>query len=259
MRIAILTAENPMYLPACIDRILRRRAADVVGVFACRPAYGKTGPVTTLKRYTKAFGLLNTLHLFGRVGAGKLREKLGLAGRSGAFYSVRAAAEHHGVVYERVDSVNDPAFLDRLRDAGTDVVLSVSCPQIFKADLIDLPALGCLNLHGADLPHYRGLLPSFWMLADGLTTAAVTIFYVTHGIDTGDAAGKRFFPIEPDDTLDSFLIRAKRESADLALDVLDQIENGTVTRTPLEGEGSYFSFPTREDYRRFKKAGRKVW
>ncbi|MFW6154903.1 MAG: methionyl-tRNA formyltransferase [Planctomycetota bacterium] len=259
MRIALLTADNPLYLPASIDRILRRRAADVVGVFACRPAYGKTGPMTTLKRYTKAFGLLNTLVLIRRVLAGKVNQKLGLGRRTGEFHSVRAAAEHHGVPYERVDDVNDPAFLDRLRAAGTDVVLSVSCPQIFKKDLIDLPALGCLNLHGADLPHYRGLLPSFWMLADGLTTAAVTIFFVAHGIDTGDAAGKRYFPIEPDDTLDSFLIRAKRESSDLALDVLDQIENGTVTRTPLEGEGSYFSFPTREDYRRFRKAGRKVW
>jgi len=257
VRIAILTSDEPLYLPATIDRILHRRAADVVGVFACRPAYGKTGPMTTLKRYFKAFGLLNTLELLRRVVVGKLAAKLGRA--KGRFYSVREAAEHHGVTYELIDSVNDPAFLDRLRDAGTDLLLSVSCPQIFKDDLIDLPALGCLNLHGADLPNYRGVLPSFWMLADGLATAAVTIFYVDHGIDTGDAAGRRFFPIEPTDTLDSFIVRAKRESADLALDVFDQIENGTVTRTPLEGKGSYFSFPKREDYRRFRRAGRKLW
>ena len=113
--------------------------------------------------------------------------------------------------------------------------------------------------HGADLPKYRGLLPSFWMMADGLTEAAVTLFFVNAGIDAGDAAGKRFFPIEPNDTLHTFLVRAKQESSDLALDVLKQVEDGTVAKTPLEGEGSYFSFPKREDYLRFTKTGRRLW
>jgi len=184
---------------------------------------------------------------------------LGVGPSKGRFYSVKAAAEHHGTTYRRVENVNSGEFLAYLRDQGTDVVLSVSCPQLFKTDLINLPQLGCLNLHGADLPNYRGLLPSFWMLADNLDEAAVTIFFVADGIDCGDAAGKRRFPIYPDDTLHSFLVRAKRESSDLALEVLDRLEAGTVTRTPLEGEGSYFSFPKRADYLRFRRAGRRLW
>jgi len=259
VRIAILTSTESLYLPAAIDRILQKRATDMVGVFACEPAFGKTSALTTLKRYYKAFGLWNTLGLTWRIGTGKIKDMLHLGRSSGRFYSVRAATEYHGVLFRRAEDVNNPDFLAFLREQGTDVILSVSCPQLFKSDLINLPELGCLNLHGADLPNYRGLLPSFWMLADNLDEAAVTIFVVADGIDSGDAAGKRRFPIHPDDTLHSFLIRAKQESSDLALDVLDQVEHGTATRTPLEGEGSYFSFPKRADYLRFRKAGRRIW
>ncbi|MBK7453912.1 MAG: hypothetical protein IPJ46_09430 [Anaerolineales bacterium] len=51
--------------------------------------------------------------------------------------------------------VNAENFRQHLREAGTDLLISVSCPQIFKKPLIELPQLGCLNIHGAILPHYR--------------------------------------------------------------------------------------------------------
>lgn len=93
----------------------------------------------------------------------------------------------------------------------------------------------------------------------GEQEAGVTLFYVGAGIDTGDVAGKRIFPIRPDDTLDGFIRRAKREACDLALETLDRIEASTVERTPLEGKGSYFGFPTREAYREFRRRGRRLW
>ena len=89
--------------------------------------------------------------------------------------------------------------------------------------------------------------------------AAVSVFYVDAGIDTGRIVGKRRFPIHPDDTLHTFLLRAKREACDLVLEVLEAIEAGTAEAHPTEGEGSYFGWPTREDYRRFRRAGRRLW
>ncbi len=258
MRIAILTVDEPLYLPAFFERFLSKRAKDVAGVFICEPVYKNQTKLTMLKRYLKTFGLWNTFVLTWQVLWAKFKDKLRIGYRRRCFASVAAAARYYGVPTDCPVDVNSPKFLEQLQSMGVDLILSVSCPQIFKDDLICLPARGCLNIHGADLPAYRGIMPSFWMLANDEKQAGVTIFYVNTGIDTGDVAGKRLFPILPEDTLDSFIIRAKQEACDLALEVLEKIEAGTVEQTPLEGQGSYFGWPTREAYMKFRKLGRRL-
>lgn len=262
MRIAILTTPEPIYHPAFFDNFLRRRGRDTAGVFLCRTRgkQGKSrGMVWQFHRFRRSFGLWNAAKLAGMVVRAKIADKAGAGKSRGRFHSIQAAAQHHGVPWELVDDVNAPQFLDRLRHLGVDLILSVSCPQIFRRDLIALPKLGCLNLHGADLPYYRGLMPSFWMMANGEKEAAVSIFYVNEGVDTGDIIAKRRFPILPGESLYSFIVRSRREACDLALEAIDQIEAGAASRTPLEGEGSYFGWPTREAYRQFRHRGFKLW
>lgn len=259
MRIAVLTADEPLYLPAFFDRFLTERKDDVAGVFVCEPVYKNQTKLSMLKRYIKTFGLWNTIVLTCRVITAKFKDKFHIGFKKRRFNSVEAAAEYHVAPVYYPNDVNTPEFIDQLKSLDVDLVLSVSCPQIFKDNLIALPAKGCLNLHGADLPEYRGIMPSFWMLANGEQQAGVTIFFVNAGIDTGDVAGKRIFPIMPEDTLESFIVRSKQHACDLALEVIEKIDNGTVERKPLEGEGSYFGWPTREAYRAFRKSGRRLW
>jgi hypothetical protein len=108
-----------------------------------------------------------------------------------------------------VEDVNAPEFLEELRSLGAELLISVSCPQIFKKPLIELPPHGILNIHGAILPQYRGVLPSFWMLANGERQAGVSIYYVDTRIDAGELCGQRVYDIPPDQTLDGFLRRSK--------------------------------------------------
>src|SRR5439155_302270 len=110
--------------------------------------------------------------------------------------------------------VNAPEFLAELSRLAPDILISVSCPQIFKKPLIELPPLGILNIHGAILPQYRGVLPSFWMLANGEKKAGVSIYYVDTRIDAGELCGQRIYDIPPDETLDGFLRRSKTIAAD---------------------------------------------
>ncbi len=258
MRIAILTADESIYVPAFFDRFLAQRAPDVAGIFICNLVYGKQSKLTMVKKYMKTFGVVNAFKLAWRMTVAKIKDRLGIGFKGRKFSSVASAAKFYNVPAFFPADVNAPEFHAQLRSMGIDTILSVSCPQIFKDELISLPSNGCLNLHGADLPEYRGIMPSFWMLANDEKEAGVTIFFVNAGIDTGDIAGKELFPILEQDTLDSFIIRAKQKACDLALDVLDKIEAGTVERTPIEGKGSYFGWPTREAYLRFRKLGRKL-
>jgi glycosyltransferase involved in cell wall biosynthesis len=64
-------------------------------------------------------------------------------------------------VLKRVPAANAPAFVERLRTQAVDLLVSLACPQILRRDVLSVPPRGAINLHGALLPDYRGLLPAF--------------------------------------------------------------------------------------------------
>jgi methionyl-tRNA formyltransferase len=248
VNVVFLTADDPLYLPTFFEEVLSARS-DGVSVFVVPPLYKNQSAKDAAWRYLRTFGAGATVGLARRVVAARLQRR-----------SIARVCESHGVPCAPARDVNDPEFLERLRGLETDVIVSVSCPQIFKKPLIDLPPRGCLNIHGAILPAYRGVMPSFWMLAHDEDEAGVSIFFVNHDIDGGDLCGQRVFAIESGDTLDTFLRRSKAIAADLLLDVLGSLENGGVTRTPLDvSNGSYYSWPDRPAVKEFRAAGRRVW
>jgi methionyl-tRNA formyltransferase len=249
MNIVFLTTDDPIYLPAFYDRVLPAYGDRTSAVCIVPPLYKGQSRAAAAWRYYRTFGLGGVRGLITRLGRAKLRRR-----------SIAAVCRRHGVRSELVPDVNAPDFLDHLRDLGADLLVSVSCPQIFRRDLIDLPELGCLNIHGATLPHYRGVMPSFWMLANDEKDAGVSIYFVNEKIDAGELCGQRTFRIEPDETLDVFLGRSKGIAADLLIEVLQRLDRGELTRTPLDlSQGSYFSWPDEEAVRRFRAAGRRLW
>lgn len=260
MNIAVLTADLPQYLPAFFSQFLEARAPDTKAIFLVPTRHGKESTRDVVRKYIRAFGVWNFLRLGFSIGKSKLLDRLTRPAAGGPFYSIAAACRHHNVECKAVLDVNDKAFHDVLREKKIDMLVSVSCPQIFRKALIDLPALGTLNVHGAKLPKYRGLLPSFWMMVNDEKEAGVTVFLVNTDIDAGDVVETSVFPIEPGESLDKFIIRSKRIACDTLLRAIDKIEGGDYRTTPLTAkDGSYFSFPTRESYRAFRKRGRRMW
>lgn len=248
MNIVFLTVDDPLYLPPFFERVLAARA-DVAAVFVVPPLYKDQTSRSAAWRYLRTFGVPAAASLARRLVGSRLRQE-----------SVARVARRHDVLCEPVADVNDAAFLERLRTLDTDLIVSVACPQLFRRPLTELPSRGCLNVHGAILPEYRGVLPSFWMLANGETQAGVSIFFVDEAIDAGDLCGQRRFTIRPHESLDAFIRRSKAEAAELLLDVLRDIDEGTVVRTPLDlGAGSYYSWPDRAAVRRFHAAGHSLW
>jgi methionyl-tRNA formyltransferase len=260
LNIVVLTAEERLYLPAFFQRFLARRGASTRAIFSCPLHYGKQSRLDLIRQYRRTFGWANTFKIARKEGLARICDRLGLGKGNGRFHSVRAVAAEFRIPYETALDVNAESFRNRLRDLQTDVIASVSCPQIFKKPLIETPRVACLNVHGALLPKYRGIAPSFWMMRHGETQAGVTVFRVNEAIDRGDVIEVESFPILPDETLDEFIIRSKAIACDVLLRAIDKIESGTATYRPLAQEGgSYFGFPDNAAYREFRKRGRRIW
>jgi methionyl-tRNA formyltransferase len=160
---------------------------------------------------------------------------------------------------EVVPRVNAPAFVERLRGTGVDLLVSIACPQRFGAALLAVPRLGAINLHGALLPRYQGLLPSFWVLAKGEAETGVTVHWMDEAIDHGDILLQERFPIGPGDTVHSLVTRSKvGVGRRLLVDAIDRIERGTASRTPMDNAlASYFSYPDDAAVREFRARGRR--
>jgi len=244
-----LTTDDPIYLPAFYESVLRVRAAETKAVYVAPPLYKRQTSLQAAWRYARTFGLAAAAQLTARILMAQLRGQ-----------SIEAVCRRHGVPCLPVADVNAPEFLAELERLEPDLLISVSCPQIFKPPLIELPPQGILNIHGAILPQYRGVLPSFWMLANGEKKAGVSIYYVDSRIDAGELCGQRIYDIPSDETLDGFLRRSKAIAAELLLEVLSNIESGRITRRALNlAEGSYYSWPDALAVRRFRAAGRRLW
>ena len=249
MKIVFLTVEDPLYLPRFFDTVLERWGEETAAVYVVPPLYRGQNHLGAAKRYFSTFGLRATIRLVERLVLAKLRRQ-----------SIARACSRAGVACETATDVNSPEFLSTLRSLEPDVVVSVSCPQIFKRDLIETPKKACLNVHGALLPNYRGMMPSFWMLANGETEAGVSVHFVAEKIDAGEVCGQAAFEILPNDTLHTFLSRSKQVAATLLTDVLEQLDAGLLRPQKLDlSRGSYYSWPDREAVDRFAAAGRRLW
>jgi methionyl-tRNA formyltransferase len=250
MNISFLTTEDPLYLPMFFQLVLPELAQrHTVRVFSVRPLYKNQSSGQAALRYLATFGVGATAQLATRVFRAKI-----------AGQSIQSVCCRKDVAYQPVSDVNEPEFLDRLRCEETELLVSVSCPQIFGRALIDLPPRGILNIHGAILPQYRGVVPSFWMMANGERQAGVSIYFVNEAIDAGELCGQELFLIDPNETLDGFLLRSKRIAAGLLLRTIDSLELGTIERRPLNlSEGSYYRWPDAAAVRRFRASGRHLW
>jgi hypothetical protein len=146
LRLAFLTAADPLYLPAFFDRVMNVYSAQTQAIYVVPPLYRSQTSVQAARRYYQTFGFKAFAGLARRLLQAKIRRQ-----------SVETVCKRHNVRTAKVRDVNAPAFLKELATLSPDVVVSVSCPQIFEKRLIELPHKGCLNIHGSILPSYRGI------------------------------------------------------------------------------------------------------
>src|SRR4051794_19945405 len=94
----------------------------------------------------------------------------------------------------------DDAFLSEVERLAPDLVICAYYPRIFPRRLIDIPPLGCINVHPGLLPEYRGTFPTPWCILNNETEIGVTVHYMNEGIDTGDILVQQRYPILPEET-----------------------------------------------------------
>ena len=148
------------------------------------------------------------------------------------------ALEKNIPVYQPIKVRNNPEFIEEVRKMNPDVICVVAYGKILPEELLKIPKLGCINVHGSLLPKYRGAAPIQWAVINGDKKTGITTMYMDVGMDTGDMILKKEVDIGGNETTGELWDRLAKIGGELLVETLNKIEDGTA---PREKQGENFT------------------
>lgn len=259
----VFIQNDPFYLPKVLDKYLREFGDSTVGVNIQSVAQGKRTVFQTAVDLLKMYGPWYFQWKLRNYIVKKLKGKVvnDLMGSTKRCHTVAAVARKYNIPVHTSEDVNSEEFRTKLRDLGVEFIVSISGTQLYKKALRQQTPYGIVNCHGALLPRYRGLMPSFWTLANNEKLGGVSVHYVDRKLDNGPIIVQKTYRVHPHDTLEDIMARGKDLAAEAIIDCVRKVESGDLEDLMPNPEElqSHFSMPTKTDVARFRAAGRKFF
>ena len=161
---------------------------------------------------------------------------------------IKALALQYGIPIIQPNQLKEPTAIDQLLAWQPDLIVVAAFGQILRQNVLDLPHLGCINVHASLLPRWRGAAPIQAAILNGDRETGVTIMKMDAGVDTGAILAQRAIPILIDDTSESL----SEKLAELGADLLDQtlpdyVAGRTVSRLQDESLATKAPMLNKED------------
>lgn len=148
------------------------------------------------------------------------------------------AIEKNLTIYQPEKVKKNEDFINTIKSLNPDVICVVAYGKILPKEILDIPKLGCINVHASLLPKYRGAAPIQWSIINGDKKTGVTTMYMDIGMDTGDMILKEEVDIGEDETTGELWERLSIIGGELLVKTLNQIEQGKAKR---EKQGENFT------------------
>ena len=160
---------------------------------------------------------------------------------------VKQYALEAGLAVYQPARMRDGEALGMLRELEPDLIAVAAYGKILPVDILELPRLGCVNVHSSLLPKYRGAAPINWAILNGDNETGVTIMYMAEGMDTGDILAQAATPIDINENAAQLFDRLALMGADLLVETVKGLEAGAVKPVPQdESRASHASMLSRE-------------
>jgi methionyl-tRNA formyltransferase len=147
---------------------------------------------------------------------------------------VKILADSRGLPVLQPEDLKDREFIRRLSEYRADLFVVVAF-RILPDEVVAMPPRGTIDVHPSMLPRYRGAAPIQWAIINGETRTGVSVFFIGGKIDAGDIIRQRAVDIDPDETAGELSERLSRISAEVLLEVIDELDRSRVAGTSQEG------------------------
>lgn len=173
---------------------------------------------------------------------------------------VKAQALELGIeVYQPEKMTSDEAF-EYVQNLNPDLIITAAYGQLLPERILEIPELGCINVHASLLPKYRGGAPIHKAIINGEKESGVTIMYMAKKLDAGDMISQIVVPIEQNDTVGTLHDKLSAAGIDLLIETLPSIFDGTNNRTPQDHDAATFAsnVSREEEYVTFNRSSQTV-
>jgi len=161
---------------------------------------------------------------------------------------VKLKALELGIPVETPEKIkSNEEFIGKLKDINPDLIVVAAYGKILPLDILNIPRLGCVNIHGSLLPKYRGAAPIQRAVIEGAEKTGVTLMYMAEGMDTGDMIAKAE-TIVGEKTADELFVELAEIGSELLIEYLPKLEDGTAPREKQnDSEASYAPMVFKEE------------
>ena len=147
---------------------------------------------------------------------------------------VKECALAMGLPVYQPAKMRDGEALAILQELKPDLIAVAAYGKILPVDILELPRLGCVNVHSSLLPKYRGAAPINWAILNGEDETGVTIMYMAEGMDTGDILAQAKTPIDINENAAQLFDRLAVMGADLLVETVKELDVGTAKAVPQD-------------------------
>ncbi|MGE4485054.1 MAG: methionyl-tRNA formyltransferase [Oscillospiraceae bacterium] len=160
---------------------------------------------------------------------------------------VKKMALEYGTPVFQPLKLRDASVIEDIKKLEPDLIAVVAYGKILPKNMLDIPPLGCINIHGSVLPSYRGSAPIQWAVLNGEKTTGVTAMYMAEEMDAGDIIAVKETEIGHNETSGELFDRLMVIGADLLVETVRNIERGNVGRTPQNHDEATFAPPIKKE------------
>jgi methionyl-tRNA formyltransferase len=143
---------------------------------------------------------------------------------------IKKVALDKGLEVFQPENINDEQSIKRMKEFSPDIILVVAYGQILSNHILNIPEIGCINIHGSLLPKYRGAAPINRAVINGEKEAGITFMFMDEKIDAGDIIFQEKIDISPEETYGELYYRLSALSAETLPKLLEKIKSGKIER-----------------------------
>ncbi|MBC7204939.1 MAG: methionyl-tRNA formyltransferase [Methyloversatilis sp.] len=154
---------------------------------------------------------------------------------------VKQRALAHGLTVAQPDTLKTAELRAPLVEAAPDLLVVVAYGLLLPRAVLDIPRLGCINIHASLLPRWRGAAPIHRAIEAGDARTGITLMQMDEGLDTGPMLAERTVDIADDDTTSTLHDRLAATGAQLLIDTLPELLAGRIRPVPQPADGACYA------------------
>ncbi len=246
-RVILILQDDPLFLYDDIDYLIRN--LNIVGFTVLGQKLPNDSISKLIERYVNIFGCFGFFRLALNVFFNKYIKRRLLVNKFNEW----------GIANYPTSDLNSSIYINSVKALEPDLLISIACPQKIRDELLAVPKIGSINLHGGYLPDFPGVFTPFWNLLKGSNYAGCTVHWMNCAIDSGDIILRKKFHIDGSMSILDIYSEISKIGIPLVVEAIDLLERKQINLIPNQSaEGCYNTFPTRRDGKLFRAKGFKA-